>query len=500
MLFGIVAALAADAGVVRGIVQERISGRPLARTIVRLTPVPKSSSEETRPVQARTGPAGQFLFLNVPDGLYLLTSVRSGYFPASYGQRRPAGQGIPLQVTHDSDLFTQLQMRHMGAITGRVLDENGIGIEGAPVVAYRARLPLRAVGRAVSDDRGVYRIPGLDPGRYWVRSAAHQLDEGSGRLPTFGPESRETVQARVHVVTLDSDTPDADIRTEPGSLFRLSGKLQCLGGQVIVTLSSETGRKTTQAPCNERYTFDALAPALYEVFAVVQGGGESGFVELFVDRDSDNGSVRLMPPPRVDFEVFRSGSGKLVSDVPISLTGRRQDLSEIENERKIDLPRATLEAGHWEMTPHVGPGQYVESIVTSRGQVRRSLRTEPSTQSFDVFVEMQMYSGVRITVSDRAAQISGTVTSDAKPVPGAPVFLWPMADAARRSLKGPRQMLTDTQGRYLFEGLPPGDYRLLATFDLSEVDEIALDEARAAVIHVDGSQKAAAELTLWIPE
>ena len=28
----------------------------------------------------------------------------------------------------------------------------------------------------MSDDRGVFRIHGLDPGKYWVRSAGHTLD------------------------------------------------------------------------------------------------------------------------------------------------------------------------------------------------------------------------------------------------------------------------------------------------------------------------------------
>ena len=32
-------------------------------------------------------------------------------------------------------------MRHKGALTGRVLDENGVGTPGVPVVAYRARSP-----------------------------------------------------------------------------------------------------------------------------------------------------------------------------------------------------------------------------------------------------------------------------------------------------------------------------------------------------------------------
>ncbi len=117
-----------------------------------------------------------------------------------------------MDVTEDSTIFAELHMRHKGAVTGRVLDENGVGISDAPVLAYRARLPIRLAGSAITDDRGVYRIHGLEPGKYWVRSGAFVLEDGTGVLPTFGPESLESREARIHVVALDSDTPDADVR------------------------------------------------------------------------------------------------------------------------------------------------------------------------------------------------------------------------------------------------------------------------------------------------
>jgi hypothetical protein len=79
----------------------------------------------------------------------------------------------------------------MGAISGRVLDENGVGLQRITVLTYHARFPLRSVAEAKSDDRRVYRIAGLDPGRYWLRTAAAILDDGSGLLPTFGPLARE---------------------------------------------------------------------------------------------------------------------------------------------------------------------------------------------------------------------------------------------------------------------------------------------------------------------
>src|SRR5580658_6393340 len=153
--------VAAEAGVVRGGVVEHASGYPVARSQVRLIPIPKPGERQAPPLQQRGTNGGTFLINNVPVGQYLLVANRPGYFPAAYGQKRPEGQGTPIEVTRDSDLFSDLRMRRQGAITGRVLDENGIGIEGVSVAAYRDRLPLRAGGRSVSDDRGIYRIHGL---------------------------------------------------------------------------------------------------------------------------------------------------------------------------------------------------------------------------------------------------------------------------------------------------------------------------------------------------
>lgn len=494
----LLAAAALHGGVVQGTVQEFASGYSLSRTSVRLVPVPRADNINLKQMQMRTGPAGQFVFFSVPDGYYFLIATRNGYFPGAYGQRRPNGQGTPILVTKDSDLFTQLRMHRKGAITGRVLDENGVGIEGVPVVAYRAHLPLRVVAQGTSDDRGVYRIHGLDTGKYWVRTTAHTLEDGSGMLPTFGPQSREVREARAHDVRLDEDTPDADVHPEFGSLFQLGGELQCFSGETIkVTLTSETLQRTTQGHCGGTYHFVSLSPAVYEVTAEFLNGQESGYIELFVDKTNLSAAVKLQPPPTVEFDIHRAGSTSPV-DFPVTVTGRRQDLYDAGAEQQLTTPRATMLAGHWELSAQAGADKYIESISNFQGQLRRELPVEKSVEWFDIFLDMRSMARVRITVADKAAQIGGSVMKEGKPVPGAPVFLWPLAESAKRSLKGYRMTIADTDGNYRFEGLPQGDYRMLATYDFTEIDEAALDEGLAVSIHAEASQRATADLPLWV--
>ncbi|MFN0102045.1 MAG: hypothetical protein ACKV2U_08140 [Bryobacteraceae bacterium] len=492
-------ALALPAGVIKGVVLDWASGKPLSRTIVHLQPVPGSGTQ-TRPVQTRSGRSGQFQFVPVPDGLYLLETQREGFLPAAFGQRRPTGYGTPITVTKDFALFAELRVHRMGAITGTVLDENGIGIPRVNVVAYRAQLPLRIAGRGVTDDRGIYRIAGLELGKHWVRTAAHTLDDGTGLLPMFGPESREPRDALVHEVRFDHDTTDANIRPEPGTLSTLSGAIVCdrsPGTPVVVTLSSEFMRQTTAAACDGGYSFGGLAPAVYEITVAYADGAGSGFAEVSISQNTKT-PLQLVTTPPVEFEV-RSAVNRGPLRVPVKLIGRRDDLSGSGQPQEIPLPRAGLAGGHWELSAIAGPGQYVKSIVTGGREVRRPWRANRPHEWFPAFVE-PWHGGNRfsIFISERAARMGGVVTVEGKRAPGMPVFLWPVQEETRRMLGGTKQTLTDIEGRFQFSGLPPGAYRVLATMDIREVNGEIAEEARAKAVDLAEGQSSEVELQVWL--
>ena len=59
------------------------------------------------------------------------------------------------------------------------------------------------------------------------------------------------------------------------------------------------------------------------------------------------------------------------------------------------------------------------------------------------------------------------------------------------------QTLTDTNGHYRFDSLPPGDYRVLSSFDVNEIDGDLIAQSQAPVIHVDASQTANMDLAVW---
>ena len=121
---------------------------------------------------------------------------------------------------------------------------------------------------------------------------------------------------------------------------------------------------------------------------------------------------------------------------------------------------------------------------------------------FQGFIDPGRQSLIRVTVSDQAAKLTGRVMTEGRPAPGAPVFLWPVGEAQRRSLGGRLQATTDTEGAFQFDSLPPGQYRALASFDVASFDAGNIDEdlaelSGAPVIQCKSGQSAEIELRLW---
>jgi hypothetical protein len=495
-LLPLAAAACVQAGVVKGVVLEHITGRAMARTVVRLEAVPTAGGGAVKPLVARSGRGGDFLFASVQPGSYLLTATRAGCFPGAYGQRLPTGRGMPFVVTHDSTLFAEIRMRRHGALTGRVLDENGVGMAGVPVVAYRARLPLTSAGGGTSDDRGVFRIGGLKSGKYVVRSGSYRHEDGSGWLPTFGSHGRELREARIHPVTVDADTQFADVSPEIGALFPLGGTVTCdkPDGAVTITLSSETGERQTQSSCGGSYSFPALAPGTYELLATLPNNTGAAFAEVHVQGRTTR-DLALTGVPHIEIEVRRGSAG--AADVPVNLTGRRLTPAGGEAMQEIKGPRAALAPGYWELRAHAPLGFYVEAIANTFGAGHRR-RPEQAANGFEIFIDQRYPSKIRVSLSDQAARISGRVVKDGQPVIGAPVFVWPEAESARRSLGGAVQLLSDTAGQFRADSLPPGSYRLLASFDVDEVDEDTIEISRAPSVRAEPSHATAIDLPLWV--
>ena len=103
---------------------------------------------------------------------------------------------------------------------------------------------------------------------------------------------------------------------------------------------------------------------------------------------------------------------------------------------------------------------------------------------------------VRVVVSPRPAQVVGRVTASGSPVVSMLVYLQARDADLRRRLNGPRIARTDSQGKYRFDGLPPGSYLVVSSTEIAEVTLETMQAARASLVTVAEGEGATQDLEL----
>ncbi len=227
---------------VSGRVVDRETGEPLRRMTVvfyRRGAVPGEG-----PFEAATGPDGRYEVTGLPPGQYSGTAqpgeYRGGYRAASLGlddNAPPAfNRPSPLDLTPgDVRRNVDFTMSRSYAIEGRVLNEYGEPLSDVMMAAA----PIETIGVSYSrmlrtDDRGVFRLHGLSPGRYHVCATA-------GEEPWSSRQRGEELQQLRYVrtchpsatsasgatpVTIEaSDVTGIAIQMQRGGTYTISGSI-----------------------------------------------------------------------------------------------------------------------------------------------------------------------------------------------------------------------------------------------------------------------------------
>jgi hypothetical protein len=116
-----------------------------------------------------TDDAGRFAFKDLPAGRFTLVAARPPYIRTAFGARRPGRPGTPITLAGGERLAgVTISMARGAAITGVVRNAGGDVAVGTQVVATPLDATTDPGVPVVTDDRGVYRVFGLPPGRYIV--------------------------------------------------------------------------------------------------------------------------------------------------------------------------------------------------------------------------------------------------------------------------------------------------------------------------------------------
>jgi protocatechuate 3,4-dioxygenase beta subunit len=487
------------AATIRGTVVENQTGKVLARALVVVTPVQGSAGPT---VGIRTNVYGAFETPALPAGAYLVSVSRRSFAPAQYGQKRWKAPGVPVFLEEAQSTFLNIRLPRFGSVTGTILDENEVGLPEHDVVIYRTTRPPQLVTRVKTDDRGMYRIAGLEPGRYLIRTVGRQYEEG-GYLPTFHKEVTAVDQAYQIEVDIDRETTDVNVRPLPGQLFTIAGQAIVPAGPppVQLTLVSDTGSEATVADGAGNFKFNPMAPGRYELYAQAPGdsrGPIAAFIPLEVDRDRGDIRIALRYYPQVTF-IFRDSKGQLIDPGAVQVLARRKDLAGEGKPENLRLSKdiVTLLPGRSEIALAPDPKYYVESVY-GQGVVQVERRRASGWNEIVVFGSPPPIT-VLLRLSSSPGRLHGTVTTSGhEPVPGAPVYLESYDVDARQRLTDLREVRTDIHGQYQFFGLAPGNYRLVGTFEFLSPDSATMESASPKTVQIEEGRDTPLDLDLYV--
>ncbi len=499
------------AGLIAGVVVIADSGLPLDGVRVTL-----SGSEIQGSRRAQTDDDGRFTFTGLPPGRYTLSASKTGYVGVTYGQREPGGgrQGTPIQLVERQAIDNiRLPIPKGGVITGRVFDEKGRPAVGTPVRVSRwvmttGRRRLSSAGNSTTDDRGMYRVYGLSPGAHVVHAVPRNstVGEGDGRVgyaPVYYPGTLELTMAQTVDLGVSEERVGIDMYLQQVPLTTVSGILLIPPGinmsNVRVRLVSNgldapgVATPSSRAGRDGAFTFNAVAPGQYRVFAVASVrnvpasavgsalGGEPlpagsntiqfwAAADVHVFSDEVSGLTLSMQPGmivsgQVLFDGFSLPRPENLRRVRLTLTPDSDG-----SEGGVSSASTTLEPDGRFRFVGVVPGRYqIRATAGAPGWWPKSAMVggfDALDFQFEV-PERESVPNVVFTLADRSAELSGTIQDSlSRPVSDFTVILF--ASDSRYWQPLSRRIASTrpaTDGRFIFAGLPAGEYRLAAVTD-----------------------------------
>lgn len=211
---------ASGTGFISGQVVDLPSGRPIPEATVNMLgrgqmppgqPVGRGSAQQQSLV---TDSQGRFYFARLPNGTYTISATKPGY---------AAARTVTSVELTDAERVTDIKIRLalLATITGTVRDTAGDPVVGTTMLAFRrssveGRQGWQQFGRAVTDDRGSYRISNLLAGDYVVCACSRDPIPFDGQLLTTiasEPISLLGVAARALSVGADAVSLDNTLKT-----------------------------------------------------------------------------------------------------------------------------------------------------------------------------------------------------------------------------------------------------------------------------------------------
>jgi len=521
--------------------------RPVRRAIVTVT-----GTNIAAPLQVVTTDDGRFVIDGLSAGRYVLTAEKAAYVKSYYGSpriTRPPGMSVAVA---DGQAIANLEIRMVrgAAIAGVVREMTGLPLAGAQVQAslvsvvngQRKTSSATAGARlVVTNDIGEYRLWGLAPGEYIVRTVgggaavagtARVLSDAEiaaanrelntvaspgekaapppprpqlARLPSYFPGVLDPAEAQTVTVAAGDDRQGIDIVSRVGSVARVTGNAIGPDGRPVTNMLVGIANVSTNSIYSSpgiirpnaagEFSMAGLTPGRWLLFGrgAEPGVPSDGKMPWWTETEfvlGDQNLTGLALP-------FTNGStvtGKLQFDgaaAPPDLSRLRIGLSYIPRVADVQafLPAVTPSADGTFTFDGVPPGRY-RATITASGDW--SLRSALADGRDILDTPLEVASGrdvaLTLTMTDRTTEISGVLLDQlGRPAPEYSVIVF-SADPAMWATSPRRNsgiVKLGSDGRYRIAALPPGDYVLCVITDLEPAqlnDAATLEQlARAGI-------------------
>ena len=448
--------------------------------------------------RATTDQDGFYRIVNVAPGSYEVSPSVPAFVPADHGLQR----GKIVLLAEDENVENiNFTLARGGVITGRVTDADGRPVIQQQVSIFRAAdFPLRpqeplqayTVAGAPTDDRGIYRIFGLLPGRYKVAAgrseATFGVGMGTGRsnyTQVFHPDATDQTKATVIEIQEGTEATNIDITLGRAlQTFAVAGRV--VEGEknlpvpnARLVFQRQMGQRVeyagTVAVSNDKGDFvkEGLVPGKYGVFLFSNDGSNGGMLSEPLtfdinDQDVSGITVKLVQGASLSgVVVVEPENPAALARLP-ELLLRAYVAANPTGARSVGNSTSTVDAtGSFSLTGLAGGHANIlmsakTGAAPPKGFTLARVERDGVVYSRGIpLKDGEQLTGLRVVVNYGTAVLRGIVEIENGTLPGsALIYVTLIKPGERLSLMRPAPV--DARGHFFIDGIPAGTYDVQA--------------------------------------
>jgi len=489
--------------------------------------------------------SGHFLATNVMPGSYTLVADHPSYFANPH--KRSFQPTVEVSAGQELENVV-LRLLPTAVVTGQIVDEKSNPLMHVEVKLLartfnRGRMRLAVLGMGITDDRGEYRLYGIQPGDYYVlaeinpklRAKNIELIATSGLVgvlersnvsdpmagavpeqpityaPSFYPGTSDFLQAQALPVTAGELVHVNFVCYSARSVSITGVVVNGVTGEPAKNASvsaywtdvlGEAAGKPAQAKADGSFEINDLAPGRYTLRSSYsdEAGGYSAQRQVEVGvHGLENVLLPVERESAIDGQIVLSADDPefKMKSVALNFTpaGASGDFRVVAKAPKMDFQGSLRPGEHYRVsTANLAADYYLKAV-----------RISGSDLDLNNVTAAGPHEKVEIVLSRNGGHIEGTVFNQADEMVSGYVLLVP-EEANRNNSDLFRRTRSDGKGKFVLRGVPPGSYKLIAFegFDPEELinypDRLKEIEDRGESMSVSESGKYSPVLKLVSPE